>query len=249
VNEVHNLLTVTKVSIPEAGDRFGRAGCGFLECETFRFFLNHFGLYSNLMNEKELVRKAQAGDFGAFSELVNMHKTKLYNLAVRMTGNELDAEDVVQETLLKAIDKIDQFRGEASFGTWLYSIALNQTRASLNKEKRTDLRPVEDYLPMQGDHSHDSVGSMGGILDWKDPHQLLERSELRRIINEAIGTLPVEYREAFLLRYIEELPIKEVAKLIGETVAATKSRVLRARLAVRDYLAKVFEVRYGQEMR
>ncbi len=202
------------------------------------------------MSEKELVLRAQAGDFEAFTELVNAHKTKLYNLAVKMTGNELDAEDIVQDTLMKAIDKIHRFRGEASFGTWLYSIALNETRAAIAKDKRTDLRPIEDYLPMAGQLNHGAASdSVAGIFDWKDPHNLLEQDELRRIINRAIKELPVQYREAFVLRYIDELSIKEVAELIGESIAATKSRVLRARLAVRDHLSKVFEDRYGQKMR
>lgn len=198
------------------------------------------------MDEQQLVRQAQAGDFDAFAALANAHKTKLYNLAVRMTGNELDAEDIVQETLLRAIDKIDQFRGEASFGTWLYTIALNQTRMALAKQKRTDLRPIEEYLPS---HKHGQGESTDpGLFDWRDPHALLEQEELRRVIDDAVGELPVPYREAFVLRYVEELSIKEIAELIGESVAATKSRVLRARLAVRDHLSKVFEGRYGQKL-
>lgn len=199
------------------------------------------------MNEKELVTKAQAGDFEAFSTLIDAHKSKIYNLALKMTGNRSDAEDIVQDTVIKAIDNIDKFRGDASFGTWLFSIALNQTRAHLNIQKRTELKPVEEYLPGEDIHSannHDSIK----LFDWKDPHQLLEQEELRKIINEGIAQLPVKYREAFLLRYFEELPIKEVARLTGETVAATKSQVLRARLALRDYLSKVFEDTYGQKV-
>ncbi len=203
------------------------------------------------MSERELVQQAQAGDFDAFVKLVDMHKTKLYNLALKMTGNNLDAEDIVQETLMKAIDKIDQFRGEASFGTWLYSIALNQTRAALVREKRTDLRPLEEYLPSYAnsgsgnEHPH----SHAGAFDWKDPHELLEQDELRTVIDAALTELPVKYREAFVLRYIDELSVKEVAELIGESVAATKSRILRARVALRDHLSKVFEDRYGKEVR
>ena len=199
------------------------------------------------MDEQQLVKQAQAGDFDAFLTLVEAHKGKIYTLARKMTGNELDAEDVVQDTLMKAIDKIDQFRGESAFGTWLYSIALNQTRAVLSKDKRTDLRPVEDYLPA---HAHNKDGSHAGPapFDWKDPHELLEQNELREAIDAAIAELPVQYREAFVLRYVEELSIKEVAKLIGESVAATKSRVLRARLALRDRLSRVFEDRYVEKM-
>ncbi len=199
------------------------------------------------MNEKELVKKAQSGDFEAFASLVSSQQGRIYNLALKMTGNRSDAEDVVQDTMLKAIDKIDQFRGEASFGTWLYSIALNETRTHLAGWKRTDLKTIEEYLPGEDMHSN-STKSGPSLFDWQDPHQLLEQDELRKIIDDGIEQLPVEYREAFLLRYIEELSIKEVAQLIGESIAATKSRVLRARLALRDYLSHIFEDRYGQKV-
>ncbi|MFH2048524.1 MAG: RNA polymerase sigma factor [bacterium] len=198
------------------------------------------------MDERQLVAKAQSGDFDAFLLLVNDHKGKVYNLALKMTGSVQDAEDIVQDTLVKAIDKIDQFRGESAFGTWLYSIALNQTRALLATNKRTDLMPVEEYLP--SNNLHDNQENSLRLFDWKDPHKLLEQNELRAIIDEAIETLPLKYKEAFILRYYEELSIKEVADLLGESVASAKSRVLRARLALRDHLSKVFEGHYGRTL-
>jgi len=94
------------------------------------------------MTEKELVAKARGGDFQAFTELIDAHKNKIYALVRKLTGNTEDAEDIVQETFLRAIDKIDQFRGDASFGTWLYTIALNLTRAQYAKQKQADLQPM-----------------------------------------------------------------------------------------------------------
>ena len=149
---------------------------------------------------------------------------------------------------MKAIDNIEKFRGESAFSTWLYSIALNQARSLLSKQKTTDLKPLEEYLPGGGDMSHDHSAA-SSLFDWKDPHQQLESSEIRALIDEGLSNLPPEYREAFLLRYTEELSIKEIASLIGESVAATKSRILRARVALRDHLSKVFEDRYGKEVR
>lgn len=211
--------------------------------------MNHFLIILYPMSERELLNKAKAGDYDAFCQLVGNNKNKLYALALKMTANEQDAQDIVQDTLLKAIDKIDQFRGDASFGTWLYSIALNQSRAHLSKQRETELKDVEAYLPGNGANfegeNHDIAGR---LFDWEDPHKHLENAELRQIINEAISELPDKYREAFLLRYFEELSIKEIAKIIKETDASTKSRVLRAKLAVRDKLAKTFEDRYGQKM-
>lgn len=199
------------------------------------------------MNERELVKRAKAGDFNAFTTLVNDNKNRIYSLAIKMTGNAEDAEDIVQETFLRVIDNIDRFREESSFGTWLYSIALNQTRALLAKQKQTDLKPIEEYLPTQtAKNLHEK--SIPGFFEWKDPHKELEDEELKKIIDKTIDSLPLKYKEAFLLRYIEELPIKEVAKIINESVASTKSRVLRARLAIREQLSKVFEERYGKKM-
>ncbi len=197
------------------------------------------------MNERELITKAQAGDFKAFMELVDAHKGKVYAMIRRLAGNEQDAEDIMQDTLMRAIDKIEQFRGDASFGTWLYSIGLNQARALFQKSKQADLKPIEDYLPMKSaGGSHDDVN----LFDWQDPHQVLESQQLRGILNEVVAELPYQYREAFLLRYVEELSVKEVARLTKQSEASAKSRILRARLALRDKLSRTFEEEYGQAL-
>lgn len=211
------------------------------------FFLNHSRAILNPMNEKELVSRARAGDFDAFTELINAHKDRLYGLALKLSGNRQDAEDILQETFLKAIDKIDQFREEATFGTWLYSIALNQARGHYTRQKQDDLKPLEEYLPA-GDHHADHAAAEHTLFNWEDPHTIMESAELSEIIQRLISELPYKYREAFLLRYIEELPVKEVARLINETEAAAKSRILRARLALREELAKIFEGTNEREM-
>ncbi len=199
------------------------------------------------MNEKEDIKLAQSGDFKAFNRLIESNKSKLYSLALKMTGNKLDAEDIVSETLIKAIDNIEKFRGESAFGTWLYSIALNQSRAHLAKQKQTDLKDFDEYLP--GNNSEELHQQKNlQLFDWDDPHSQLESAELRKIIQQAIDELPFKFKEVFLLRYLEELSIKEIAEMIDETVASTKSRVLRAKLVVRDSLSKTFEERYGQKM-
>jgi RNA polymerase sigma-70 factor (ECF subfamily) len=203
------------------------------------------------MDERQLVQRAQAGDFEAFTELISAHKDRIYGLALRLSGSREDAEDIVQDALLKAIDKIDQFRLESSFGTWLYAIALNQARALLARRKQDDLRPIEDYLP-----GHQAVdiesGRAGveapGLFEWKDPEKLFEEEELRQIIDRLVAELPYKYREAFLLRYDEELSVKEIADVINESEAATKSRILRARLALREKLSEIFEERYDREV-
>ncbi len=197
------------------------------------------------MDERQLIARAQSGDFEAFTDLINAHKDKVYALARRLAGNNEDAEDIIQETFLKAIDNIDKFRGDSSFGTWLYSIALNQSRAHYAKEKHMELRPIEEYLP-SGDHSDSERHAK--LFDWQDPHTMLEASELRSIIEEGLAGLPHIYREAFLLRYQNDLSVKEVAELIGESEAAAKSRILRARLALREFLSERFEGVYGGQV-
>jgi RNA polymerase sigma-70 factor, ECF subfamily len=194
------------------------------------------------MIERELIARMQAGDFEAFSELVDAHKDKIYALVHRLVGNKENAEDIIQETFLKAIDNIGQFRGESSFGTWIYAIALNLSRAYFAKQKQADLLPIECYIPTS-DESHEGHSQ---LLDWQDPHRMLETKELRETINRALDGLPYKYREAFLLRYYNELSVKEIAELTGQSEASTKSRILRARLALRDYLSKAFEGGYGK---
>jgi len=213
------------------------------------FSVNRSDLYSNPMNERELIQRAQAGDFEAFTELIGDHKDRIYGLALRLSNNPEDAEDIVQDSFLKAIDKIDQFRLESSFGTWLYAITLNQARALLAKRKQSDLKPMEEYLPGHTAHEIDSVesdttGEGTTLFEWKDPEKLLESKELRQTLNRLISGLPYKYREAFLLRYDEDLSVKEIATIINESEAATKSRILRARLALREGLSEIFEERH-----
>jgi RNA polymerase sigma-70 factor (ECF subfamily) len=199
------------------------------------------------MNERELIARAKAGDFEAFTALVNANKGRLYALALKMTGNPQDAEDIVQDTFLKAIDNIDKFREQSAFSTWLYSIGLNEARAHLARQKSTDLKPIEEYLPTRSAEEIHSANDHA-LFDWRDPHVELEDRELREVIDRVIAQLPFKYKEAFLLRYFEDLSIKEIAGIINESVASTKSRVLRAKLAIRDELSRVFEDRYGKKM-
>jgi len=199
------------------------------------------------MDEKQLVKQAQAGDFEAFARLIEANKAKVYGLVRRLTANSEDAEDIVQESFLKAIDKIDTFRGESAFGTWLSSIALNEARALHAKKKQAELKSIDEYLPSSGSHGDDQQDSLR-LFDWQDPHSKLESDQLKQLVNEAIDELPYKYREAFVLRYLEELPVKEVARLTKQSVASAKSRILRARLALRDRLSSVFEDRYGKKV-
>jgi len=187
------------------------------------------------MSERELVKRAQAGDFEAFNDLVKAHADKIYRLALKVTKNREDAEDVVQNTFLKAVDKIESFRGDSSFGTWVYSIALNEIRSHISSGSKMIIKPIEDYLPA----GHE--GEARELFDWGDPHSYMENKQLQQYIDDALEEMPDIYSVPFILRYLEELSIKEVAELLGLSVAATKSRILRARLALREALSDHFE--------
>lgn len=195
------------------------------------------------MSERELVKAAQAGDFDAFNRLISGYREKIYRLALKLTGNRHDAEDVMQETFLKAVDNLDKFRSEASFGTWLYTIAMNVFRAETVSAKKMELKPIEDYLP-EG-HSH---GDIERLYEWGDPHDHYEQKEIRNLIQTALAEMPYKYSMPFVLRYMEELPVNEVARIMNLSVAAAKSRILRARLALREYLSEQFKERTGETM-
>ncbi|TFH66035.1 MAG: sigma-70 family RNA polymerase sigma factor [Candidatus Zixiibacteriota bacterium] len=194
------------------------------------------------MDERKLVEQAKAGDFTAFQSLVEPHQKRLFALAKKMTRNVQDAEDIVQDTLLKAIDNLEQFRAESSFGTWLYSIALNAGRHHLVHQKRQAMTPIEDLLAGTT-HHHDSHH----LREWRDPHSVMEADEIRKFISEAVDEMPAEYSVPFILRYEDELSIKEIADLLKLSEAATKSRVLRARLFLREKLDTILKIEDNSE--
>lgn len=196
------------------------------------------------MNEKELVKKAQSGDFEAFNRLIEKYKNKIYQLALKLSKDRHDAEDILQETFLKAVDNIDKFRGESSFGTWLYAIAVNAVRAHFADRKKAELRPLEDYLPT----GHESADSRPELFEWGNPHELMEQKELQELIDGYLAEMPNKYSMPFVLRYYEDLSIKEVAKAMKLSVAATKSRILRARLALREKLSEVFREKIDEQV-
>jgi len=196
------------------------------------------------MNEKELVKLAQGGDFDAFSRLIAEQKDKIYRLALKLTGNREDAEDIVQETFLKAVDNIDKFRLESSFGTWLYTIALNSIRVHMGSRKRMNIKDIDEYLP--DSHSDENIHSQ--LYDWGDPHKLFERKQLEEMIESSLAELPHKYNMPFILRYMEDMSVKEVSKILNLSLPATKSRILRARLAMREKLSELFQERQHERL-
>jgi RNA polymerase sigma-70 factor, ECF subfamily len=197
---------------------------------------NHSGRENIQRNEAELVRKAQAGDFNAFGRLIEQYRPKIYGLALRLSKNRQDAEDIFQDTFLKAIDNIRRFRGDSSFGTWLYVIALNIVRARYKNRDRKELLPLDSYLPEHTGHE----GAEAELADWNDPLTRLAADELRDRLQAALDRLPLKYRMPFVLRYTQDMSVAEVASVLGLSTAAAKSRILRARLALQSFLHDLY---------
>jgi len=189
-----------------------------------------------VFDETPLVERARAGDAGAFTELVNRYERKIYRLAQHITQNREDAEDVLQEAFLKAYEHLDQFQGQSKFYTWIVRIAVNEALMKLRKRKSD--RTVSLDEPQ--DTGEDTV--VREIAVWgEDPEQKYGQDELKKILDEAVQTLKPAFRTVFTLRDIEELSTEETAESLGISVPAVKSRLLRARLQLREKLTKLFK--------
>jgi RNA polymerase sigma-70 factor (ECF subfamily) len=186
--------------------------------------------------EEALVARAQAGDAQAFAELVERYERKIYRLARHITGNDEDAEDVLQEAFLKAYENLPGFQGQSKFYTWLVRIAVNEALMKLRRRKTGKMVSLDETI----DTGEETMARE--IAVWEDnPEEQYSREELRRILEEAIETLPPLYRTVFVLRDVDELSTEETAEALGISVPAVKSRLLRARLQLRDKLTRFFK--------
>ena len=190
----------------------------------------------------ELVRKAQRGDGSAFAELVGRHQRQLYRLALRMTGSEADAQEVLQEAFLNAYQKLPNFRGEAQFSSWLYRIAANSALMRLRRKRRAPDALTDQPLELQGPRfSAEGYLDPGPRSDWSQraDEKMMDR-ELGTAIDQAVAGLPEDYRTVFLLKDVDGLSNEEIAGALDLTVPAVKSRLHRARLALREKLGEFF---------
>ena len=170
-----------------------------------------------------------------FSKLVSVHSDKIYRLALKMLANTQDAEDVMQETFIKAYNNIEGFEGRSKITTWLYRIAMNETLMLIRKRKGL-LTNIDAGIEME---DGDIVPRQ--IVDWCClPEKELMTSETRQIINQAIDTLSDANRAAFLLRDVEGLSTREAAEVLEISESALKVRLMRARLALREELTQYF---------
>jgi RNA polymerase sigma-70 factor (ECF subfamily) len=186
--------------------------------------------------ELELVNRAREGDASAFAELLRKYEGKIFRLAMNITQNREDAEDVLQESFLKAFEHLDQFQGNSKFYTWIVRIAVNQALMKLRKRKSDRSVSMDEQI----DTGEDTV--VREIAAWDpDPEVRYSQQELHTILDDAIQDLAPIYRTVFTLRDVDGLSTEETADVLELSVPAVKSRLLRARLQLRDKLTRFFK--------
>ena len=186
--------------------------------------------------EQHLISQVQRGQHELFYELVRPYERRVYAAAMAILRNEADAEDVAQEAMLKAFANIRQFRAEARFSTWLIQITVNEALMRRRRERTVVMEGIDDRRDDEADYAPRD------FADWREiPSEALERKEIRQRLAQALGTLDRKYREVFVLRDMEHLNIQETAEALGISVASVKTRLLRARLMLRDLLAAGWE--------
>jgi len=190
---------------------------------------------TEVFDETPLVESARKGDAAAFSELVSRYERKIFRLARHITNNDEDAEDVLQESFMKAYSHLDTFQGQSKFYTWLVRIAVNEALMKLRKRKSDKTVSLDEPT----DTGEDTVVREIAVWD-EDPEQKYSQEELRRILDEAVEGLKPAFRTVFVLRDIEELSTEETAESLGISIPAVKSRLLRARLQLREKLTRFF---------
>lgn len=182
--------------------------------------------------ERELIRRVQNGEQERFYELIRPYERRVYSAAFSILRNEADAEDAAQEALLKAFANLRQFRAEARFSTWLIQIAVNEALMRRRKEHAEIMQPIAEKQDEEGAYIPKD------FADWREiPSEALERKEVRGLLLEALASLGEKYREIFLLRDVQHFSIEEVSNMLGISQASVKTRLLRARLMLRDLLA------------
>jgi RNA polymerase sigma-70 factor, ECF subfamily len=191
------------------------------------------------MHDIALIERLRARDASALEILMERYSPRIYRVAFGITRNHAEAEEVVQDVFLTLFRKIDAFEGRAALGTWLYRVAAN---AALIKRrgKRAELETsLEDCLPTFRADGHREGDRAWVVADWsQSPESELLSGEAREILEQALDRLPGHYRALLVLRDVEELSNEEVAEALGESVSTIKSRLHRARMALREILTR-----------
>jgi RNA polymerase sigma-70 factor (ECF subfamily) len=185
--------------------------------------------------ELVLVRAAKGGDDKAFGELVKRYDRNVFRIAQHITQNREDAEDVVQDAFLKAYTNLQQFQEQSKFYTWLVRIAVNEALMKLRRRRPERMVSLDEDIKTEDDSVPREVA------DWApNPEQNYNQAELREILSRTIQGLPPGFRTVFILRDVEGLSTEETAEALELSIPAVKSRLLRARLQLRERLNRFF---------
>ncbi len=186
-------------------------------------------------HERELIRRLRSRDERAFRELIDLYRDRVFNVTFRMLGDRAEAEDIAQEVFIAVFKTIDSFREESKFSTWMYRVAVNHTKnrikylARRNDRNRTEL----------DDNTADSDGpSLGNTIRPTRPDRALEGAQMEQVLQTAIASLDEEHRVLVVLRDVEELSIEEICEITGIPDGTVKSRLHRARAALRKKLQR-----------
>lgn len=185
--------------------------------------------------ERALVDRVKAGDSQAFDVLFRRHVKMVYRQALKLVGNEAEAEEVVQEVFLTLYEKAKTFRGDAAFSTWLYRLTLNAALSKLRRRKRSKEVAFEDYLPQYQDDGHHLVRP---VVDWsQNLEERLMSAEVHRILQQALDQLHPKDKAVVVLSDLDGISNQEIGKTLGLSVPAVKARLHRARFFLRGTLA------------
>jgi RNA polymerase sigma-70 factor (ECF subfamily) len=185
-------------------------------------------------SEAELIERVLRGDEEAFRELVRPCEHPVFMATKVILNNEADAEDAAQEAVLKAFTNLAKFRGDSKFSTWLIRIATNEALMKLRKERRQRLH---DSLDEQREGEEGEYVPRD-FADWREiPSEAVQKKELRQALSRALASLTPKHRDVFVLRDVQHFSIEETAQLLGIRKSAVKTRLMRARLQMRDALA------------
>jgi len=187
----------------------------------------------------ELISDFQKGNQHSFEELIGRYSEKAYSLALRLTRNQQDAEEVLQDVFVTVFRKIGGFEGKSSFSSWLYRVTVNAALMKLRKNKQDPAVLMEDLMP------HINLKVMEKCCDKNDTDKVALRNEIMVVLEKAISRLPDDYRPVFVLRDVDGLTSREVSKMLNLTVPAVKSRLHRSRLMLRRRLARFFKEYLG----
>ncbi len=182
-------------------------------------------------NEKHLLESAKKGDIEAFEKLIEAHEKKVFNIALRMMGNYEDAMDMAQEAFIRVFKSIGSFKEQSSLSTWIYRIVTNICLDELRKRKNRKVLSIDDNIK-----SDDGEIKRNIVSDDLTPDEKVERDEIKRMINNAINELSDEHRTAIVLRDIQGFSYKEISEIVNCPEGTVKSRISRARQALKEIL-------------